>query len=187
VARLRQGSAVLVSWPPQRQRPAAIRGLALPTRGATDEQRVRGFLSTHSALFGDAAALRLHDVQRVGSRRVVRFDQRYRGLPVFGATVAVVLGSHDQVRGFSSELVPLPTTSVEPAIDATAAVRAACKQLGSPPTAGSATLGLSRVGAGARLVYRVALPLTVDPRVRWHLVDAHSGAYLGWRRAAPGR
>jgi len=44
-----------------------------------------------------------------------------------------------------------------------------------------AALGILAEGTG-RLVYRVLLPLPLDPRGRWHLVDATTGVYIGWRR-----
>ena len=179
-------AGAVVSWPVHRARPAMIRGLAEPTRGSDDEARARSFLLRHPALFGgEGSSLALRDVQATANRRVVRFDQRYRGLPVFGSSVSVVLDQSDRVRAVSSEMDPFQLPSIEPGISSGAAVGAVCARLDREiPTLFNARLGILADG-GPRLVYRVALPPTVDPDLRWHLVDALSGTYIGWRPAAP--
>jgi len=273
-ARLRQAAARELSalggvaaWPAHRLRPTMIRGLAIETRGVDDAERARGFLSRHPGLYGGSGStLALRDVQATHTSRIVRFEHRHRGLPVFGATVVVVLDRGGRVRAVSSEMEPITKlSSVDPRITAVEAVRAAQRQLlraegrgeappragaerprtlraegrgeappragaerprtlraegrgeappragaerprtlraegrgEAPPRAGAerprtlradgawARLGvLPGAGGAARLVYRVALPLTMDRRVRWHLVDAATGAYVGWRRATP--
>jgi pseudolysin/vibriolysin len=167
-----------------------IRGLAVETRGTTDEQRARSFVARHPALFGgNGSTLALQDVQATHTRRVVRFQHRYRGLPVFGATVAVVLDQGSRVRAVSSEMEPITKlASVQPRLTAAEAVRAVQRKLKLPAgqrADGSwAQLGvLPGSGGTARLIYRVALPLTMDRWIRWHLVEASSGEYVGWRRA----
>jgi len=179
-------AGAVVSWPVHRLRPAMIRGLAEATRGSDDESRARSFLQAHPALFGgEGSSLAVRDVQSTADRRVVRFDQRYHGLPVFGAGVSVVLDQSDRVRAVSSEMEPLRLPSIQPGISQGAAVGAVCARLDREiPTLFNARLGILAEGT-PRLVYRVALPPTVDPEIRWHLVDALSGEYVGWRRAAP--
>lgn len=177
--------AAVVSWPAHRLRPAMIRGLAEATRGSDDEARARSFLERHPALFGgEESRLALRDVQTTANRRVVRFEQRYRGLPVFGGGVSVVLDQSGRVRAVSSEMDPVLLPSIQPVISSGAAVGAVCARLGHEiPTLFNARLGILAEGA-PRLVYRVTLPPTVDPGIRWHMVDALSGEYVGWRRAA---
>jgi len=174
-----------VQWAAQRTRPAAIRGLRVRVAGATDAERARHFLAAHPALFvpADAAALQLVDVQGTTGLRVARFQQLVQGLPVEGAFVTVSLDDTGQVRAVASEAEPLRLTSTRPAQGAAAATRAALHALGlAGRDARGATVRLAVLAAGPRLVYRVMLPFTVDPQGRVHLVDAVSGAYLGWRR-----
>lgn len=185
---LTRGRKVIVVWPPHRARPAMIRNLAALTSGSTAEERARGFLQRHAALFsGSKNELRLVDLQTTRSRTVVRFQQHHRGLPVFGAIVTVGLDSAGRVRAVSSEVEPLSLQTVRPRISAQAAVRSAYRTVSNRHGSSAVQAVRSRLGilvepGVSRLVYRVVLPLDVDPRGRWHLIDAESGTYLGCRR-----
>jgi len=170
-----------------RGQPRLTRGLRAPTAGATDEARARGFLARHPSLAGGARLeLRLQAVQALRELRVVRFQQLHGGLPVFGATVTVTLDREGNVRAVSSEAsAPTGLPALQPRLGALQATAAALARVApgahTLPEAGRAQLGILDEGA-ARLVYRVTLPLTVDPRGRFHLIDAATGRYLGWRR-----
>jgi Zn-dependent metalloprotease len=181
---LTRGRKAVVVWPSHRTRPTMIRNLATPTSGSTAEARARDFLRRHAALFdGSKSELRLVDLQTSRSRTVVRFQQHHRGLPVFGAIATVGLDSAGRVRAVSSAIEPLSLPAVQPRISAQAAVRSACRTVRSSAVrAVQSRLGILVEPGVSRLVYRVVLPLGVDPRGRLHLVDAVSGAYIGWRR-----
>jgi hypothetical protein len=79
---------------------------------------------------------------------------------------------------------------VRPRIAARTAVRTALAAALGQPAARTARLQrltgvkprLTILAEGRpRLVYKVMLPLSLNPRGRWQLVDARSGAYIGWR------
>jgi Zn-dependent metalloprotease len=168
-----------------------IRGLKVSTVGSTDEQRALGFLRRYPALFGGSSedtVPGLIDVQTTRSVRVVRFRYHHRGLPVFGGQVVVVLDQSGRVRRVSSNLEPLklPAKAVQPRLTALAAVRIACSAINRPTPASArptwAQLGILAQGR-PRLIYRVALPPTLDRQVSWHRVDARTGEYVGRRRA----
>ena len=53
---------------------------------------------------------------------------------------------------------------------------------GQPVTAPSLGWSLLALLGPAIPVYLVVLPLSLDISGRQHMVDAHSGRYLGWRR-----
>lgn len=181
------GSARVV-WPAHRSRPAMIRGLAITAPGNSDIQRARNFLKGRPALFAGAGS-RLAPLESRSTRdlRVVRFRQLYRGIPVEHARITVALNRAGQITSVHSEVEPvLLRSGVKPRISRAAAVRAALAAAGARPVA-ALTRGLQPSlvilpGGRARLVYKVMLPLSVNPAGRWFLVDAHSGTFVGWRQ-----
>jgi Zn-dependent metalloprotease len=178
--------ALHVDWPAQRTRPAAVRGLAVATEGVSDEARARAFLARHPALTIETRAgtsLRLVDVLRAHGLRAVRFQLFHRGLEVLGATVIVALDEASRVTALSSEVEPIALASLIPAIDADAALARARAECGATRARGGAARLAILAEGRARLVYRVRLPYPADSTMgRFHLVDATSGDYLGWRR-----
>jgi len=181
------GAAELrVDWPVHRTRPAAIRGLQVPTAGATDEARARAFLAQHPSLGvelgGGRDTLRLVDARRPLGIRALRFQLFHRGLEVLGATLVVALDDQARVTALTSEADPVALASIGPATTREAALASVRARLGASGRGGAVRLAILAEGA-PRLVYRVRLPYPADPHLaRYHLVDAVSGRYLGWRR-----
>jgi len=183
---LARGRTLTVSWSAHRARPAAVRGLAEPSRGSSPAERARGFLAGHPDLFVQGEQLALLEVQTAAGSTFVRFQQLHRGIPVEGAHLVVAMDGQWKVWSVSSETESLALASVKPTLDATAAALAAAARLWlglDSARAGSAELFILPHGGG-RLAWRVRLPYPADASGRAHLIDAATGAYLGSRRAA---
>jgi Zn-dependent metalloprotease len=184
--RIPGGDGLRVDWPAHRVRPAAIRGLLVATAGETDEARARSFLARHPGLAVESGLggnlLRLLDTRRAHGQRALRFQLEHRGLEVLGATVVVGLDDSGRVTALASEAEPIALSSVQPSITPEAALASARTKAGAVGRGGVARLAILAEGT-PRLVYRVRLPYPADPKLgRFHLVDAASGGYLGWRQ-----
>ena len=141
----------------------------VPVPGAQAEERARNFLRINKELFlqADPDTDLVVRRKRLGLLDHVHFSQRYRGLPVFGADLLVMLKSN-QVYLTAGHLVPsarladLPTV---PAFDSARAVDLARARLNRPqasvltvPVLGIFDLGFLRdEKSNPRLVWQVAL------------------------------
>ena len=191
--KLQQGRQLDLQWPAHRSRHAVIRGLAHRVSGATVEQRARTFLGRYPALFAAAhSTLKLVHSRGTHQVRVVRFQQVHRGVPVEGAELNVVQDRAGRVTAVTSEVEPLDLASVTPRIRADAAINAVLRGATGGKVSRAArqlVQGLRPrlviIGGGApRLVYKVMLPLSLNPHGRWYLVDAGTGKVVGWRPGA---
>jgi hypothetical protein len=189
VRALQRSGGVTARWQAHRTRPSLLLGLREQTSGATDTAKARSFLQRLPRLFVPA-----HDLVAVATLsgqglRVVRFQQRYRGLPVEGATVSVSIDSTGRIRAVRSNVEPVPAgTSTTPRITAAAAVRSAARALGLPspaPVTRSAKLVILP-GATPRLAHVVMLPARSDLFGVLHYIDAIDGRYLGSRQLVHG-
>ena len=173
----RLGSPGVVRWRAGQPTPSVVRGVDVPTTGADPAQRAVGFVGRHPALVGTTELVPL-ETRSTSGRTVVRLQQRYRGLPVLDATVTVALDRAGHVRALHSSTRPVSLRTVRPVLAPAQAVGVAA---GGKGTTGHASLAIDGHSLGGRLVYVVSLPFTVDPAGRRHLIDARTGAYLGWR------
>jgi len=171
------GSPRVVRWRVGQPTPSVVRGLDLPTTGDDANQRALGFVARHPALVGTTELVPL-ETRSTRGRAVVRLQQRHRGVPVLDATVTVALDRAGHVRALHSSTRLVTLKTVEPRLAPGEAVRIAARGAG---TTGHATLAIDGGTGEGRLVYVVSLPFTADPAGRRHLIDARTGAYLGWR------
>ena len=157
-------------------------GFLTAGHGDTPERAARGFLSTHAAAFGIAAAqeLVLRQAPMAGQAGAVRFERRVGGLPVFGGDV--VVGVDDQSRVFLVNTREVgAAVSSRHALDSASAVGAALSSVpaearGVEPVAVAA--GWRTAGALLRAVYRVDL-IVEQPSGSWRVfVDAETGRPL---------
>lgn len=152
----------------------------------------REFLDRYGSLYGVAApASDLVEIRRsnsLGGGSTVRFQQQMNGLPIFGAEVAVQVGSDGRVQSSLGDTVPVEATSqisTSPSVPAGAAGAAARSVFKGDPAAGAVTTTAPELwmydpvllGArglpGTRLVWR--LEARAGDRRELVLVDAHSG------------
>lgn len=185
--RLGNTGSLTVHWPAHRSRPAMIRGLAVKEQGRDDVQRARNFVSRRPALFAGPGSRLVHDrTLHAGDLRVVRFVQVYKGVPVEDAVIAVAINRQGLIRSVNSELEPVTLRMVKPRVTAGAAVQTALRatktRAGAAMARGVQPKLVIIPGGTCRLVYKVMLPLGINPMGRWHLVDAISGKHLGYRR-----
>lgn len=144
----------------------------------------RAFVAAHAEAFrlerpADELAVRELRPDREG-RRIVVFEQRWRGLPVLGAELRVHLDAAGRVVVVTGSTIPTPTDlGVEPALDAGTARERAARALGRPPGscgACPATLVIAPVEGGPRLAWRVRPARGTLHDELW--LDARSGAVL---------
>ncbi|MFN8039999.1 MAG: M4 family metallopeptidase [Acidimicrobiales bacterium] len=193
VAELQQagGGAVAVQRRPETGAVSLVGGspaAPLTTERTSDHgAAARGFVDRYGPLFGvDEAGESLVEVRRTSSQAggtAVRFEQRYAGVPVFGAGVSVQVGADGRVLSSLADTLPASATDTSPAVPATAAADAAVGTLpGGAVTAGPdlAVYDPVLLGApgapGARLVWRVEV--TAVPAREVVLVDAHTGVVV---------
>lgn len=165
----------LVSWP------AAA---ALDTNAAIDRARaqVAAHASTTMMSSQDAFGVRAVVTDADGARHV-RFDRRYKGLPVIGGDLVVHLGERGQFRGASlTQRSPL-SLDVRPTLSAAAAIARAEAQFRGTRSerAAAASLAVYARGSTPRLVHDVLLHgVGPDgtPSERHVAIDARTGAVL---------
>ena len=167
-------------WPPHRSRPVAIRNIAVPVSGRTDEERARRFIALRPALFGSLVETQLRHVETRATHdlRAVRLQQVYRGVEVDGGMIVVTLDGLGRVRAVSSEAEPVGELRVTPSLAPDTARRIACRGACTPV---HSSLVIVRSPL-PRLAYRVPLPIGTDLVGRVCFVDAQSGELLGCRQ-----
>jgi hypothetical protein len=153
-------------------------------RASGDATRIaRAFLAAHAAGFrlqdpGEELALREVRPDLAG-RRIVVFDQRWRGLPVLRGELRVHVDAQGHVPVVNGSTIPTPEqVESEPALDAAAARARAAAALGQPPGACAAcrTELVVTSGGAPRLAWRVR-----PPRGALHdelVLDARDGTVL---------
>jgi len=170
-----------------------------PAKNAAPEQAARTFLETHGKAFGlvsDRVGLRRTRTVPLGVRTVVRMEQTYNGLRVFGAEVVVQVNAAGDVlsvasdiardlRGLDSGAIPLA-----PRVDAaTASAKAKTGVAGRSENVTEADLRVSEgpelmiyqptvlgLSGAARLVWSMEVVSTKQPPVKEAvLIDAQSG------------
>ena len=157
------------------------------------ETAARSYLSVCGSMFGlsgDAAELALQRVTPAENQRsVVRFQQMYGGIPVFGGELIVQLDSNRNLVATTGNVLPRPTLSTRPAVTTAQAVRTALDTVAREHdvsaqelAAGTPQLWIyseSLVGPGQgppRLVWRTEVRSTVLRPIReLVLVDAARG------------
>ncbi len=157
------------------------------------ETAARSYLSVCGSMFGlsgDAAELALQRVTPAENQRsVVRFQQMYGGIPVFGGELIVQLDSNRNLVATTGNVLPRPTLFTRPAVTTAQAVRTALDTVAREHdvsaqelAAGTPQLWIyseSLVGPGQgppRLVWRTEVRSTVLRPIReLVLVDAARG------------
>jgi Zn-dependent metalloprotease len=153
---------------------------ALAGRGI---ERATAFVDEHrTMLLGDRAVaeLAVSNLDSLATSTHVRYQQVYRGLPVFGARLSVHLDARGQVRIVHSSAQPRIEIDPTPDLTAADALRVARGRIRAAELRGQprVTLGVLPLAGRARLAYRVEIA-TLEP-ADWQLdVDARSGAVLG--------
>lgn len=88
---------------------------------ATPEVAARALMQAYGSLFGltdqssELQLVRIRNLDR--GRSNIRFQQVYKGIPIFGGELAVNLDKNNNMLSSSGELLPNPRINVVPAID----------------------------------------------------------------------
>ena len=138
----------------------------------------QSFLQQWSAQLGlQGAELSPKVTLPVLGSHTVRFGQRYGGVPVFGAAVAVRVGVDGEIKTAVVDIARGLTVSTAPTLDEQSA-RGLVRQWSGRPVGQEAwtELGVKPDRHGGKLIWRVQVP-TNQGTWRYE-VDAHSGALL---------
>ncbi len=128
------GSQWRVTWNDKTGLPLTVfSGTTEPVR-SSPEQSARTFLGQHQALFGmrgDLADLQLIevDISQRGNRHV-RFQQTYKGVPVYDATYQVHIRPGGRIDMANGHYYPGIEVSTSPSVPAASAIQAAEADLG---------------------------------------------------------
>ena len=169
-------TALAVAAPRASAAPTLRAGLLSPPSRAPAADIAARFLAAHPV----GAELDPGEVTPLGQGAVVRYRQRYHGLPVLGGSYVVRVDERGRVRRVASSLFQLGGVDVQPAVSAGRAIAAARARGAIGNGDGQAVLAVvpAAVG-GARLVYAVRLPPTpalLENAI--YFVDAHDGRVL---------
>jgi len=162
-------------------------------RSATPENAARGYLSKCGSFFGvndQAAELKVkREHQTNGGRSVVRFQQAYQDIPVFGGELVMQLTQTNDIIFVNGEILPDINLDVQPKVDAAAAQRTALQLVAEKYAvnpndlqASEATLWIynpvllqSKAGETS-LVWRIEVtPAELAPIRELVLMDANTG------------
>ncbi len=175
----RNKEPLAVSWNKRTGTPQSIFGkLIAPVRGAS-ESSARSFLVGNAPLFkmsGDTDDLQLvrADEDLVGQNFV--FEQRFRGVPVFGAQVAIHFDKNGEIVALNNTYQPgISLDSVEPKVSAEKATGAFAKSKG---TASRSTSELVVKGVGDTFALAWRIVVSTDGPTWEVFVDANNGKWL---------
>ena len=131
--------------------------LTPPAPGAASAAIVSGFLETHAALYGlaaaDLATIRFlgESVNRSNGLRMLRAEQAIDGIPVFQSDARFILDREGRLIRTTGRLVsPAGAGGGAPAaaIPASAALASAMRSVGNPPVIGDADVAAGVLPAG---------------------------------------
>jgi trimeric autotransporter adhesin len=138
------------------------RGDLLPrSAGRTPVAKAQDYLAKFGGAFGirDTSQLRLTSRWKdaIGSTHLT-YEQVYRGVPVFGATLRVHFDAQNRLTGVNGVFVPDIDLSTAPALSAGQAARRAIREVASDPP-GDADVKASDLKAASTklIVYRIGL------------------------------
>lgn len=164
--------------------PSLITGLRIPTAGVTPEHRAQNFVATHAGLIGvPAAELSAQAVQSSAGRVSVRFQQVYRGLPVYQRSLVVTMDTDGNVITLNNSTLPItqlgaPRLSLERAL--TLAHAQTKRASGNLTTSAPERVIIAQPGHAAEAaLVRVAHPGTLQSASL--LVDLSTGAIRSLR------
>jgi len=162
-------------------------------RSASPEAAARGYLTRCGSLFGlsnQATEMAVKRQSKIDDgRSVIRFQQNYKGIPVFGGELLIQLDPNNDVILVNGDMLPDIKLNVQADIDASAAQQTAVQmvaaQYGLDPaalTVDDAKLRIyspafveSREGPAALVWQMEVRPQALAPIRELVLIDAHSG------------
>lgn len=163
-----------IDWDTQHATPRAIYGV-FSRSTASDEAAARAFIAQNAALFrvgnDDSSLERQREFDSPLGHHVV-LAQRYRGVPVYDAEIAVHFDRDGQVIAVNNTIVPNLDLDVRPSVSAVEA-RAGRGRIDSQ------RLVIFEAADGAHLAWRLVEPTA---RETWEtFIDAHSGEVVARR------
>ena len=178
----RSKEALAVSWNKRSGTPKSIFGKISSSTAGASERSARSFLLENAPLFkmgSNTSDLELvrDDASMIGKHFV--FEQRYRGIPVYGAQVGIHFNPSGEIITVNNSYEPgVSINSIEPQLSrsrATARALSLLRRNGSSES--SASLVVFGVNDSFSLAWRIVIP-TDGPT--WEIVvDAQNGQVLG--------
>lgn len=167
--------------------PVFITGSITPPPGANPVEQSIAFFDVNKDVFqmsspGAELALKRQVGDQVGMTHV-HMSQQYKGVPVFGADMAVHFSADGKIAAVNGHYVPGISLDVTPVVSTDAAVESAQRDLGYAAPASSFEPPLLTVlapaGKPARLTWKVVLAADGPPLRMVYFVDAHTGEIAG--------
>ena len=164
--------------------PLALYRVSHQVRPGSPEQMARQFLAEAGAQFGlqkaDLSDLRFRTSRTGRATTTARFDQTYKGIPVYGADLAITLNRQSQVVFVMNSYKPrVALDDVTPVVAAETARAATLRHLRVEGALNhdKSDLVVYHAKGASRLAHRIALEPSVSPLGYWEaLVDAKTGA-----------
>ena len=176
---------ISATWNKRSGTPQSIFGsISRPSKGAT-EAGARSFLAEHAGLFKMRAETQDLNLERnyespIGQH--VIFNQYYRGVPVYGAQIAVHFNRSGEIITVNNSYQPdILLKSVDPQVSRSSAIsRAAALVKANEISSAAAELVVSDFNGSFLLAWRIVIP-TDGPT--WQVfIDARSGKVLSQPR-----
>lgn len=175
-----------VRWDLKQQKPVVLVGKIPSPTGDISEAAARQFLADYADLFRvDWSTDNLLLVRQVKSLVATHFafEQKYQGIPVFGASVTVHFDSEGYIRVVTNDYVQeISLETVAPAVTVQTAIEAAREHVGlralRQGEEESADLVVYPLVKPSRLAWHVVLPARV-PLGTWEVfIDAQTGELI---------
>lgn len=175
-----------VRWDLKQQKPVVLVGKIPSPTGDISEAAARQFLADYADLFRvDWSTDNLLLVRQVKSLVATHFafEQKYQGIPVFGASVTVHFDSEGYIRVVTNDYVQeISLETVAPAVTVQTAIEAAREHVGlralRQEEEESADLVVYPLVKPSRLAWHVVLPARV-PLGTWEVfIDAQTGELI---------
>ncbi|MHB1381471.1 MAG: M4 family metallopeptidase [Thermoleophilia bacterium] len=183
---LGDGQTAVVRFDQDTGTPAFVTGDVAVAGANGPEEAAYAFLDTNRGLYAmkePRAELLVRDTESdsLGMSHV-RLDQVYRGIPVYGADLAVHVDASGNISAVNGKYIPGIDIAVEPRIDEAGAAASAREPFGLDETVTVESVELvvlAPAGAEARLVWKTLLVDAGLPLKLYVFVDAGSGEVVG--------
>ncbi len=181
---LKDGQAASIRWDKDTGAPVFLTGSITPPAGESPFAEAVAFLGVNKDIFqmtdpvSELVAGR-QSVDEIGMAHV-QMAQVYKGVPVFGAGMAVHFSADNKIQTVNGHYIPGIAVSTDPDISVDAAVSTALSDYSAPAAASSFEPPLlviySQGGTQSILAWKITLANEDPPARMVYFVDAHNGA-----------
>ncbi|MHB0867713.1 MAG: M4 family metallopeptidase [Thermoleophilia bacterium] len=188
------GTVASVRFDQETGTPAFLTGAITPAAGPDPTAAAISFFDANQELYRMSSPVAELTVSRESGDTLgmthLHMAQQYKGVPVFGADMAVHFAADGKIVAVNGRYVPGIAVNVEPDLTSQAAVAVAQADLGYEAPASSFEPPLLTVlaptGKARQLTWKVTLASDDPPLRQVYFVDAHSGEVVAQYNALEG-